>query len=278
LEYRVAPDLLSNTIIWPLLLGAVLAGLLIVLGPRDYLLGAIAAVMIFAVYVLLEGLPAFPPISAKHKLGLLLPVTALVVLAAVRFRLALTPVILGILAAAFVWLGWNRLFTAAAWPQSASIVILISAATLASRQVEKHPGDAFLWPGAFLCFTIGGAILSLLGLFVGFAQALGAFAAWLGGFLLIRYAALLVGRGNTSLPPDALQIMLVSAVLVSLMIGLFAPGISHIALIVLSGCLIIPVFTPRFAGVPSWIKPFLSGLIAAVPAALSVLIAFQLKG
>jgi hypothetical protein len=274
----VAPDLLSNTIIWPLLLGAVLAGLLIVLGPRDYLLGAIAAVMIFAVYVLLEGLPAFPPISAKHKLGLLLPVTALVVLAAVRFRLALTPVILGILAAAFVWLGWNRLFTAAAWPQSASIVILISAATLASRQVEKHPGDAFLWPGAFLCFTIGGAILSLLGLFVGFAQALGAFAAWLGGFLLIRYAALLVGRGNTSLPPDALQIMLVSAVLVGLMIGLFAPGISHIALIVLSGCLIIPVFTPRFAGVPSWIKPFLSGLIAAVPAALSVLIAFQLKG
>lgn len=274
----MALDLLSNTVIWPLLLGAVLAGLLILLGPRGYLLGAIAALMIFAIYVLLEGWPAVPPVSAKHKLGLLLPLSALAILAAVRFRLPLLPIVAGILTIAFVWLGWNKLFTAAAWPQSLILVLLIIAAILTGRRLETHRDDAFLWPAALLCLAAGGAILSLLGAFVGFAQALGALAAWLGGFLLIRYAAFLTRGPDAPLPLVLLLIMLVSVVMLILMIGLFAPDISFIALIILSGCLAVPYVVPRFDGVPPWARPFLSGLMAALPAALSVLIAFQQKG
>lgn len=273
----MALDLLSNTVIWPLLLGVALAGLLIFLGPRDYLLGAVAALMVFAIYVLLEGWPVVPPVSAKHKLGLLLPASAIVILLASRFRLPLVPITAVILAIAFVWLGWNKLFTAAAWPQSSGLILLIAAAILASRQLEKHHQDAFLWPATFLCFAVGGAILSLLGAFVGFAQALGALAAWLGGFLLIRYGALLAGRNDTALPVTPLLIMLVSVVMLALMIGLFAPDMSFIALVILSACLIIPYVIPRFDGIPAWARPFLFGLMAALPAALSVLIAFQQK-
>lgn len=135
---RLAPDLLSNTIIWPLLLGALLAGLLIALGPRDYLLGAIAATMILVIYALLEGLPAFPPVAGKQKLAYLLVANALVVLAALRLRLPAAPVAAVVLAGAFVWLGWNKLFATTAWPQSAALLIPLAAAVFASLDVEKR--------------------------------------------------------------------------------------------------------------------------------------------
>jgi hypothetical protein len=158
------------------------------------------------------------------------------------------------------------------------LLVPIAAAGFAAHHLDKRSHDAFLWPSAFLSFSAGAAILSLLGLFVGFAQALGAMAAWLGGFLLIRYVALLIGRGDKSLPAAVLLIMLISAAMVTLMIGLFAPNISLLALIIVSGCLIVPIYLPHFERLPRWITPFLNGLMAALPAALSVLIALQQKG
>jgi hypothetical protein len=47
---------------------------------------------------------------------------------------------------------------------------------------------------------------------------------------------------------------------------------------VLALTLLVPAIAPRFAGVPRLLRPFAFGLLTAVPAAVSVLIALQQRG
>lgn len=271
-------SLLWNTVAWPLALGAIFAGLTAASGNRAFILSAIAALMILGIYVLLEGWPAFPPAASKAKLAYLLVIGAVAVLLAQRVPAALVTAV--VLIAAFVWLGWNKLSGGAIGLSTAAVLAPVATAAIATPTLRTRADDGFLWPAALLCFAIGAAILSGpgLGAFVGFTQVMGAFAAWIGGFLLVRYVLLLIGRDRGSMPRSAAQIALIGFVMAALVVGLFAPGINLIAFAVLALTLLVPAIAPRCAGVPRLLRPFAFGLMTAVPAAVAVLIALQQRG
>ena len=130
-----------------------------------------------------------------------------------------------------------------------------------------------MWPAALLAYAIGGSLLSLIGIFVGFAQVMGAFAAWIGGFLAVQYVLILTGRQGNALPPLALWIALLSLVSTSLVVALFAPDASLSAFAMLSLVLVVPTVMPDFSGLSPQVRPFVFGLLAAVPAAAAILIA-----
>lgn len=270
--------LLWNTVAWPLALGAIFAGLAAATGKRASALGAVAALMILGVYVLLEGWPTFPPAASKAKLAYLILLGAVAVLFARRVPAVLVTAIA--LIAAFVWLGWNKLTGGALELSTAAMLAPVVTATIATPSLTTRANEAFLWPAALLCYAIGAAILSGpgLGAFVGFTQVMGAFAAWIGGYLLVLYALLLIGRDGEAMSQSALQIALIAFVMASLVIGLFAPGINLTAFAVLSLTLLVPAIAPRCTGVPRLLRPFAFGLMTAVPAAVSVLIALQQRG
>jgi hypothetical protein len=270
---HVALNLLLHTIVWPLALGAVLALLPHGTGPRDALLTVTAGLMIFAVYVILEGLPAIPPIAAKQKLALVMAAAIPAVFLAGKLRMNRAAVTTAMLALALLWLGWNKLSQAAAWPHAVALLAPVATGTLASHTMEDRAREPFLWPAMLLAYAAGASVLSLLGLFVGFAQAMGALAAWTGGLLATNYGYLLFGRGAKSLPSCALWVSLLSIVAASFMVGLFAPDVNPWAFAVLSLTLITPLAAPRLRGVSPLIKPFVFGLTAAMPVAAAVLIA-----
>jgi hypothetical protein len=140
---------------------------------------------------------------------------------------------------------------------------------------EETRGDAFSWVTALLIYATGAAILSLLGSFVGFAQALGVYAAWCGGCLAVSYGLMIV-RGPGAAAPlggTALLVSLYGLVSVSFMVGLFAPAIDSIAFAVLALGLLAPRATTRLSRLSPLLRPWVIGLLAAIPAAAAVLLA-----
>ncbi len=270
--------LLLHTIVWPFGLGVVLAMIVLSNRPNTISQLFIAVAMILAIYVLLEGVPSFPPVAAKQKLGFLIAGIAVAVPVASFLRHKVWFVTILILGIALAWMGVNKLVDAAAWPQALMILAAIPVAAFASRSLETRANDVFLWPAALLAFAIGGSILSLLGFFVGFAQAMGALAAWIGGYLLFQFALIAMGGKANALAPITLQAVLLSFVSMSFMVALFAPDVNLLAYAVLSLTLLVPHFAPEFRDLPPLAKPFASGFLAAAPAVAAILVAFTQRG
>ena len=271
-------SLLLHTIIWPFGLGVILAMVSLGRGTNMRVQVFIAIAMIFAVYTLLEGLPSFPPTAAKQKLSFLIVGIAVALLVAARFQFRTwlsTVIVLGV---GLAWLGANKLLSSAVWSHGLLILAPIVMAALASRSLGARATDVFLWPSALLAFAIGGSLLSLFGVFVGFAQAMGAMAAWLGGYMLFQFAIVCMGRKVNALAPSALQAVLLSFVSMSFMVALFAPDVSLLAYAVLSLTLLVPQFAPELRGLSQTIKPFVFGFLAAAPAVAAILIAFVHRG
>ena len=278
LEAELVSPLLFHTILWPFGLGIGLAAILFAVGPRAVLLGFITMAMILVIYLLLEGFPAFPPVSAKQKLSFVIAGVAFIVVFASRLRLNLEFITVAVLAVVFAWLGYNKLFGVFSWPQSVAMLAPIAAAAFASHSLETRGGEVFLWPAAFLAFAVGGSLLSVLGVFVGFAQAMGAMAAWLGGFLVFQFALVVAGRKVNALPALVLRVVLLSFVSISFMVALFAPDINLAAFAILSLTLVVPQFAPKFGGLSAIARPFAFGFLAAVPAVAAILVAFLQRG
>jgi hypothetical protein len=266
-------DLMISTIHAPLLCGLGL-GLFALFRQRPAQILVVATVLLLAVYVWLEGLPTFPPVASKQKLVYLLLLAGLVAFATPRRFLPILTA--GFLILAAVWLGWAKisqggLFAIA--PVLAPVLAPIMAATVASRSLTKADTGNFLGPLALLVFAIGGAVLSLLGVFVGFAQVSGACAAFVGGVLVVLYAAMLTGR-DVSLGAPATVFLLLALTSVVILIGLFAPEINVLALIILAATLVMPAFVPLFSRLPVFLRPVMQGAATAVPAACAVALAY----
>lgn len=259
--------MLINTLAVPLALGLAVAALFSSrLKPWQGLAFGLAAL---GVYVLLEGMPALPPVSGKHKLALLIPLAVLAAHLPGRAGRFAVP---GFLLAAVVWLGWAKISQGNVGFGSLALLVPVGMTAL----VPPAPAEAeteFLWPAVLILFGIGAAVLSLLGVFVGFAQAMGALTALLGGAVAVAYLRLLLGASPTLAEPTLrVAVMVMGAVAV--MIGLFAPHINLAAFAVLSLGLALPAVAPRLVAVPAALRPFLFGLLAAVPAALAIAIAW----
>ena len=163
-------------------------------------------------------------------------------------------------------------------PRFFALAVLIVFATLASIysvKIDLPKKDGFISPITLFCFAIGGSLLSLLGAYIGFSQALGAMAAFLGGYILIAYIGLIrqPEKPQKLLSGTTLQIILLSIMTLLLVVGLFAPGVSPVALAVLGLTLVTPRISSRLNNSNKRLRPILIGLIAAIPTAASIAIA-----
>ncbi|MBL4891015.1 MAG: hypothetical protein JKX91_04165 [Rhizobiaceae bacterium] len=250
----------------------------IILGAENPLSALIAGSLIIAIYVLLEGMPSFPPVSSRHKVVFIIGGFIASTLLFGRWKQARTGINFLLLLIGLVWLDWNRLFDASMLPRFLALAVLIVLATLASMhsvRTELPKKDGFMWPIMLLCFAIGGSLISLLGAYIGFSQALGALAAFIGAYILIAFIAVVrqPEKPQALLSETTLQIMLLSIMTLLLVVGLFAPGASPVALAMLGLIFAAPHFSSRLNTANKRLRPILIGLIAAIPTAASVAVA-----
>ncbi len=260
-------SLALNTVVLPFAFGLALA-LAGRFGSKG-MLGA-AVLVLSAAYVLLEGLPGFPPVASKQKVLYLFALAAGVALVSrfipPRAKVLLVALTGGFLLGAAVWLGINK-FASGGVMASAFVLAPIVAGAFGSTGLHRSARQPLLWPLALVCLAIGAALLSAFGAFVGFAQVAGACAALIGAYALVRYILLLAGReaGFAILSTTATTFLTVSVTSVVILIALFAPTISQAGVVVVSLTLILPVFVPDFASQPRALVPVLQGLILALP-------------
>ena len=223
-------------------------------------------------------MPPFPPIAAKQKLFYL--VIALALLAALTPHLKARTFELAsaaLLAAAFVWLGVNKFIGGAGastfLPVIAVALLLIAGASFLRQDTGKHAG--FAAPACVLAMAIGGAGLALAGAFIGLAQLLGATAALIGGYLAPRYLLVVSGRSS---PANAMAagpswFVLAAVAAMLLLTSLFAPNVSLLAMALLALTPVATAVAPPLHSIAEPIRPLLSGVFAAIPAAAAILLA-----
>ena len=266
-------SLALTTVLLPFVFGLVLA-LAGRLGGRWSL--PLAFVFVSLAYVLLEGMPEFPPVASEQKLPYLFALAALVAVIP-RGKLPMPVLVGAFLLGAAGWLGINK-FASGGVLASAIVLAPIAAATFGSLALPRGKPLPLLWPSALLCLAIGAALLSALGTFVGFAQVAGSCAALIGAYVLLRYVLLLIGQdaGFAALTTGATTFLLLAVTAVLITIALFAPTISQPAVGILSLTLILPLLIPDFTGQPRALIPVLQGLILALPALGAVFLALTL--
>ncbi len=267
-------SLVLYTVIIPIGLGLVLAYASRFFSSNTVLSVIVVAVMTLVIYVLLEGVPKIPPVSSKHKIAVLLFVAPVLIVALSGLKIPLSLTVGVILVAGLAWLGQNRLADAAAWPRFLALLVPLAAVIWSGQSDKPDQRDALLWPVTLLVFALGASILSLLGAYIGLAQLLGALAAWLGGYVLYHYCALLF-RGSADSPffAGATLWAAVSAILsVHFASGLFAPSANSLALACLGLVFLAPKFYQFFQGLPQIIRPIAIGLAATAPVLASIVI------
>lgn len=269
----------------PLLASLAVAALLRpVLGARQATaLGLGVAAGFLTAYILMEGLPPFPPPASKQKLfwlvafggaaGLILDLAG----AGRRWRWAALIVLpLG----GLVWYAWRQL---GAGPEAGLLLSLglLAAGAIVFLGALEIAGERDGPLAACVPMVVSGAAASgvaLLGssislalLGAALAAAAGAAAAWL-------YLGLLTGRGEGGY--GATLLLAGSAPLVALsgVLGLYTPQLSRPALALLA---LVPVagalaggWLRRRGGGDLRLAPLLQGLAAAVPAVLALAVAW----
>lgn len=273
-------DLIVNTVVLPLGLGLVAGLLALGAGRQRLALWLVALVLVGAVVWRLEGFPPFPPVASKHRLAYAL--AALMLLAPLVTALPRLPRILAgiaLLAAALAYIGMTKLFAAAAWPGALLLLplpVLLGAGLGLLGTARPAPDDFYAPRLALLLTAIGGAVIALIGGFVGMGQLSGALAAAIGGTLIVAYGAQLAGRpGPSGAAHDAAN-WLFGAVLAAILIivTLFAPTPDPVAMLVLALTPLSVTVMPRLVGIDARLRPILFGFVAALPAAAAVLIAY----
>jgi len=268
-------DIILTTVLVPFLLGCGLFIAAQTLPKFGFLGGLLTGAALFGIYVLLEGWPSIPPISSKPKVALMIVGATVLTMANMAVRLNRFVLVVGLLGFALFWIGWSRVGDTTMQPRFAALAVLILAGGW-SFQSFKHPDNPGLfWPVTLIAFAIGGALISLLGAYIGLAQAMGAMAAFLGGFAFLTYALLLLRPNKTArvLPQNLYQVAFLSLMSVLIAIGLFAPEVSPVALAMLALVLLMPKISSWFLQLPSVWQPVIYGLATIIPVGVAAAIA-----
>lgn len=274
------PQLLLTTVVLPLFIGICCALILVARDWQARIASLLIAASLLLVYVMLEGLPQFPPLASKQKLFFALAFGGLVI-SQVSRRWLVSRLLVGLaLGITLAWLAGARLFVPDIAPRLLLSVVPIAVTMFCGLRWQERDTDGFLWPASIVSFAAGGALLSILGNFVGFGQVLGASAAFTGGLLLVKYILLIVrpdGRGF-ELQRSAHEVMLFMVLAELLVVGLFAPDINTVAFAILPATLLVPLLAPSLGRIWRPVRPFAFGAMAALPALLSILIATRPLG
>lgn len=283
-------QLILTTIAGPFVLGvAVALAALMVPNRRGLLLALLVPLAAVAIHLMLEGVPTFPPVSAKQKMPIILFAAALLfgILAFTRQqpgRVTGTVLMATILAASTWWLGKTVL---PANPVKSGVVLAIFAVAACAIGLSTavsagtRQGQPSALPTALLSVAAAAAITAAFGAFVGMAQINGALAAFVGGWLLVAYIRFL--RGDD----DALVLQgyegVAFAFVISIhviMTALFSPKAAPAALVMATLPLAVAAFIlvqgitlERF---PRALRPIAAGIVTALPAILAVVIAATL--
>lgn len=276
--------LIVSTVLVPLGLGLG-AGLVLLVLPRHRLIWwAIAGLLAVLVYVNSEGVPPFPPIASKQRLGYVIALAVLLAPAmtfASRWLAGAIYVALAFIA--LYWLGGARLASPANWASLAWLAplpVLFGLATAGFARTDRADDSFYRLRLGALVTAVGASILALIGGFVGMAQLTGGLAAAIGGALIIAYGTTLLDRSSI---PDlgadaaarALSGTLTAIVLIS---ALFTPTPSPLGFFLLALAPLAAQRVPAPAGMPAWSRPFVFGLAAAVPVIAAVIAALLSSG
>lgn len=268
-------EIVLNTVLFPLGFGMILYTAAVFFSKQKLLVTFITGILMLCIYILLEGIPSIPPVSSKHKVALIIFGFAIIAVITGNLSRAYFGISSILLIAALVWLGWNQLFDPSILPRFLALIVPVILASFAFVKFDWQQENNLDWPITLLSFAIGGSIISLLGAYIGFAQTLGAMAAFVGGYILLTYIWMILRPDSMQamLPKAANQIILLGLVTLLFVVGLFAPDVSPLALAILGTTFLVPVFHPHFNGSNRLLKPILIGLIAAIPTAASIAIA-----
>lgn len=268
-------EIILNTLLIPFVLGIVLfVAARKVPGFGQW--GTFATgVVIFGIFILLEGWPSLPPISSKPKVAVLIIGFTFLNAASGYLRINRFAMIVGLLAIALIWIGWNRIGDIAMLPRFAALAVPIVIGGWAFQNFDQQDQAGLFWPITMIAFLIGGALIALLGAYIGLAQVMGAMAALVGGFALLAYIFLLFRPNSASLilPQNVVQIIFLSAMTVLIAIGLYAPEVSTPALAILALALLVPKFASHFAKFSTALQPVVFGVVTAIPVVVAIAIA-----
>ncbi|CAN7710736.1 hypothetical protein [Neorhizobium tomejilense] len=282
-------QILLTTVVVPFLFGTFIAAFAIIIpGQRRLQIALLIPLAAVAIHVLLEGMPALPPVSAKHKLPLILLGGALIfgLQAMVRrpLKIHMSTVLTVVVLGGSTWLLGKNVMMADPTKAGAAIVILLIASVALGAVVARpragRPGGESCLAVALLAVSLAAALNAAFGAFVGMAQIDGALAALTGGWLLVGYVRYLMGNDDALAlrGAEGLAFGFVISVHV-IMTALFTPKASPIALVLAVLPLAVAYFLVRGAGlgrVPRVLRPFAAGLLAALPAIISIAIAATL--
>lgn len=279
-------NLIITVVALPLALGVVVAiAASLSAGRKSVALALLAPLLAAVILIGIDGLPAFPPVRAAHKLPYVLAVggvvlAALALLARGRPAWLAAPVTLAGLAIPAWWMGRNILANNSQKLTVTIILVLMATAAVAWISTRRQGGEAVtnnILPQAVFATSLASSMVAILGGYMGMAMFNGALAAFAGGYLLVTYIAWL--RGNSaafSLGGTGGLAFAWVAYTGLLTTALLAPKASAAALVVTGLTLVLVPFafyTRRLAGVPHAIRPLVCGLAAAIPALAGILIA-----
>ncbi len=245
-------------------------------------------VPVFAAVILvgIEGLPAFPPVRAAHKLPYVLLAGGLVFAILSWRALRVTPFVAALGSAVAVglpvwWMGRNVLANNS---QKAIVVVIlaviaIAGTFLAAKLRRPHQESESPFAQAIFATSLAGALVAIFGGYMGMAMFNGALAAFAGGYLLVAYIAYLRGNGPAfALGGVAAWAFAWVAFMGILATALLAPQASTPALLLAALTLGVPLLTLDFAtvrGAPRALRPLLLGALAAIPALAAILVAWS---
>ena len=283
-------QIVLTTVVVPFLLGTFIAGFAIVIpGQRSLQIALLIPLAAVLIHVLLEGIPALPPVSAKHKLPLILLGGALIFgLKAIVLRemkMAVSVVLAIVILGGSTWLLGKNVLMADPTKAAAVVVIVLIAsvalgAAVATSRASRPDGQTFL-AAALFAVSLAAALNAAFGAFVGMAQIDGALAALTGGWLLVGYVRYLMGDDQALELRGAEGLAFGFVILVHvIMTALFTPKTSTTALMLAVLPLAVAAYVlVRGSGlgrVHPPLRPFAAGLLVAIPAVISIAIAATL--
>ncbi|WP_245312329.1 hypothetical protein [Rhizobium sp. R693] len=280
-------QLLLATVGAPFLLGVVVAiAAIIVPTRRALVIAMLIPLSAVVIHLILEGMPALPPVAAKQKLPVILVCGAIVFATLTLPRKALSVTVSVLLTAVALALsGWllgkNVLL---ANPTKLGVVLFVFVvASAAIGFAVKTPasaqrGEPSALAAALLSVSIAAALSAAMGAFVGMAQIDGALAALTGGWLVVNYIRYLKGNDEALALRHVEGVSFAWVIVVHLiMTATFTPKAAPEALI----CAVLPLVVAAFITVggvafdrfPRFLRPVAAGLITAIPALVAIAIA-----